>query len=159
MGTKARVLVAVLTLSAGAFVGIAQHEDYREKAYLPTPADVPTLGFGATEGVKMGDTTTPVRALVRLGQDVSKFEAQLRACIGDVALYQHEWDAYVSLAYNIGIGAICKSTLVRKLRQQPPDYAGACAEVDKWVMQAGKRLNGLVRRRAQERAMCEGKSL
>jgi lysozyme len=156
MGTKVRILVAGLTLSAGALVGIAQREDYREKAYLPTPNDVPTVGFGSTEGVRMGDRITPVRALIRLNQEVDHYQTKLRGCIGDVALYQHEWDAYVSLTYNIGIGAACGSTLVKKLRQQPPDYRGACLEILRWDRQAGKQLRGLTARRQAEYRTCMG---
>lgn len=150
-----RVQIAALSLSAAAFVGIAVHESYREKAYLPTPDDVPTIGFGTTDGVKMGDKITVERALVRLLTDADKFQIELKRCIGDVPMHQYEWDAFVSWAYNVGTGAACRSTLVKKLKER--DYAGACAELSKWVYQAGKKLNGLVKRREQERAMCEGR--
>lgn len=153
-----RTTLAALTLSASALVGIAVHEAFRPTAYLPTPNDVPTIGFGTTEGVKMGDRITVERALVRLLADADRFQRELKACIGDVPLHQHEWDAYVSWAYNVGTGAACRSTLVRKLKATPPDYAGACAELDKWIYQAGKPLKGLVKRRAEERALCEGRS-
>ena len=43
-----------------------------------------------------------------------------------VPLHQHEWDAYVSWVYNVSTAAACRSTLVRKLKATPPDYAGAC---------------------------------
>lgn len=151
-----RLQIAALSLSAAAFVGIAVHESYREKAYLPTPDDVPTIGFGTTDGVKMGDRITVERALVRLLSDADKFQIELKRCIGDVPMHQYEWDAFVSWAYNVGTGAACRSTLVKKLKER--DYVGACAELSKWVYQAGKKLNGLVNRREQERAMCEGRS-
>lgn len=151
-----RVALASLALSASALVGIAVHEAFRPAAYLPTPNDVPTIGFGATEGVKMGDKTTVERALVRLLADAAKFQTQLKACIGDVPLHQHEWDAYVSWAYNVGAGAACKSTLVRKLKQTPPDYAGACKELLRWDKQAGRTLPGLTKRRQEEYKQCVG---
>ena len=51
-----RIQLAALTLSAATLVGIAVHEGYRDTAYIPVPGDVPTIGFGTTGGVKMGDT-------------------------------------------------------------------------------------------------------
>jgi lysozyme len=72
-----------------------------------------------------------------------------------VPLFQYEFAAFVSLAYNIGVGAFCGSTLVKKLNAE--DYAGACAEISKWNKFKGKPLLGLTRRRAEERAICEGR--
>ncbi|MBE5527621.1 glycoside hydrolase family 24, partial [Laribacter hongkongensis] len=105
--------------------------------------------------VKMGDRITPPKALARALTDVQKFEGALKQCVR-VPLHQYEYDAFVSLAYNIGSGAFCSSTLVRKLNAG--DYAGACAEIDRWIYAGGKRLPGLVKRRAEERARCEGKA-
>lgn len=153
-----RTSLAALSLSAAALVGIAVHEAYRPVAYLPTPNDVPTIGFGTTGGVKMGDSITVERALVRLLADADKFQAELKACIGDVPLFQHEWDAYVSWAYNVGTGAACKSTLVKKLKQAPPDYPGACKELLRWDKQSGKTLRGLTIRRQQEYQLCMGET-
>ena len=152
---RTRQIAAALTLSASALVGIALHEGYRDTAYIPVPGDVPTIGFGTTEGVKMGDRITPLKALARALSDVQKFEGALKQCVR-VPLHQHEYDAFVSLAYNIGSGAFCGSTLVRKLNAG--DYAGACAEIDRWTYAGGKRLPGLVKRREEERARCEGRA-
>ncbi len=150
---RTRQIAAALTLSASALVGLALHEGYRDTAYIPVPGDVPTIGFGTTESVKMGDRITPPKALARALTDVQKFEGALKQCVR-VPLHQYEYDAFVSLAYNIGSGAFCGSTLVRKLNAG--DYAGACAEIDRWTYAGGKRLPGLVKRRAEERARCEG---
>lgn len=148
-----RIHVAALSLSAAALVGIAVHEGYRDTAYLPTPQDVPTIGFGTTGGVKPGDKITPERALIRLLSDAGKFEQAVKRC-ANVPMYQHEFDAYLSLTYNIGSGAFCSSTLVRKLKAG--DYAGACKEILRWDKQAGKVLPGLTKRRQQEYAQCIG---
>lgn len=149
-----RRTVSGIAASAALLIGIAVHEGYRGEAYVPVPGDRPTIGFGDTHGVQLGDTTDPVRALIRLGEHVDRAQRDMRACIGDVALYQHEWDAYVSLAYNIGTGAFCGSTLVRKLKSG--DYAGACAEIKRWVYFQGRVLPGLVNRREAEYRMCMG---
>lgn len=148
-----RIWIAGLSLSASALVGIALHEGYEPKAYIPVPGDVPTIGFGTTEGVEMGDSITPERALVRLLRDANKFESAVRRC-APVPMYQHEFDAYVSLTYNIGEGAFCRSTLVKKLKAG--DYAGACAEILRWDKFKGKPLPGLTKRRQQEYQQCLG---
>lgn len=150
-----RMAVAALSFSAAGFVGLALHEGYTDRAVISVPGDVPTIGFGTTEGVKPGDRTTPPAALARALRDVGKFEGAIKQCV-TVPLYQHEYDAYTSLAYNIGAGAFCGSTLVRKLNAG--DYAGACAEISRWDKFQGKPLRGLTIRRAEERAKCEGRS-
>lgn len=158
---KARVALASLAISGSALVGMAIHEGYREQAYYATEDErlrrISTIGFGSTEGVQPGDRTTPERALVRLLADASRFEARLRDCIGpEVTLLQREWDAVVSWAYNVGAGAACGSTLVRKL--QAGDYAGACRELLRWDKQSGRTLAGLTKRRQEEYRTCMGEA-
>ena len=152
-----RSSVASLVLSAAALIGIAGWEFYSGEAYYATAHEkargISTLGFGTTKDVKPGDKTTPVRALQQLGKDVNVFEQAMRRCI-TVPLHQYEWDAYVSLTYNIGSGAFCKSTLVRKLNTQ--DYTGACKEILRWNKAGGRVLNGLTKRRQAEYNTCMG---
>lgn len=62
--------------------------------------------------------------------------------------------AFLSFAFNVGTNAFCGSTLARKANAG--DMAGACAELSRWTLAGGKELPGLVRRRAAERAVCEG---
>lgn len=149
----ARVAVAALSISGAAFVGIAVHEGYRETAYIPVPGDVPTIGFGTTGGVTMGDRTTPTQALVRALTDVQRFEGALKTCV-KVPLHQHEYDAFLSLAYNVGAGAFCGSTLVRLLNQG--DYRAACDQILRWDKFKGQPLRGLTLRRQAEHRQCLG---
>lgn len=142
-----------LVLSAAALIGLAGWEGFRDKAY-DDGVGVQTIGFGSTEGVKHGDTITVERALIKLGADVSKHEQGLRACVALIPLYQHEWDAYVSWAFNVGVGAACGSTLVKKLRSG--DYAGACKELLRWNRAGGRALRGLTLRRQAEYKTCTG---
>ena len=106
--TMNRTLIASLTLSASALVGLAVHEGYREDAYYATEHErerkISTIGFGDAQGVKPGQKTDPVRALIRLNQQVNVFEHEMRKCIGDVPMFQHEWNSYVALTFNIGLG-------------------------------------------------------
>ena len=148
-----RLPLVALRLSAVALVGIAGWEGYRSVAYIPVPGDVPTIGFGTTKDVKIGDTIDPVAALQKKIRDVEKFEGAVKQCV-KVPLAQNEYDAYLSLAYNIGSGAFCRSTLVRKLNVE--DYAGACEEILKWDKFKGKPLQGLTNRRQAEYKQCMG---
>jgi lysozyme len=148
-----RKQVATISLSATALVALLLHEGYRENAYTPVAGDVPTIGFGTTSGVKLGDRTSPEKALTVALRDVQRFEGSLKDCV-TVPLHQHEYDAYISLSYNIGSNAFCKSTLVRKLNTQ--DYAGACQEILRWDKFQGKALTGLTKRRQEEHQKCLG---
>jgi lysozyme len=166
---RPRTTVAALGLSAAALVGLVLHEGYSDRAIIPVPGDVPTLGFGSTtraDGtpVRMGDTTTPPRALARALRDIEQFEGALRACV-TVPLAQHEYDAYVSFAYNVGGRAFCQSTLVKKLNAR--DYPGACQELLRWRFFQGKDCataenaglcGGLVKRRDAEYRQCIGET-
>lgn len=145
---------AIVLVASALVVGtIAGYEGYSATAY-DDGVGVQTIGFGATEGVRAGQRTDPVRAVQRLSMDVSSHARRVSACIGEVPLHQAEFDAYVSLAYNIGTSAFCGSTLIKKLRATPPDYPGACAEILRWDYAGGQRLAGLTRRRQAEHRQC-----
>ncbi len=148
-----RTKVAALALSAVALVGLALSEGYTSTAVRPLPGDVPTIGFGTTNGVKMGDTITPPKALERKLEDVKKFEGAIRECVG-APLYPHEYDAYVSLAYNIGTRAFCDSTLVHMLNEER--YEEACQQILRWDKFQGKPQAGLTARRKREHRTCLG---
>lgn len=143
--------IAAISLSATALVAIALHEGYKDMAYIPTPGDVPTIGFGTTNGVKLGDKTTPTQALSRAMVDIQKFEGAVKSCV-QVPLTQGEYDAYISLSYNIGSSAFCNSTLVKRLNQS--EYTLACQEILKWNRFQGKELAGLTKRRQEEYLKC-----
>lgn len=136
MDVNNRIVIAALTFSAAGLVGLAVDEGYREKAY-PDPAygiKVPTIGFGTTEGVTMGDTTTPVQALQRKLEYLQRGEKQFKTCV-HVPLHQAEFDLYTNLYYNIGPTNFCGSTLVKKLNT--PDYRAACDQILGWKYSNG----------------------
>lgn len=149
--TFSRKDIAAISLSASALVAIALHEGYKENAYVPLAGDVPTIGFGTTTGVKLGDKTSPEKALQAALRDIQKFEGALKQCV-KVPLTQGEYDVYISLSYNIGSSSFCRSTLVKKLNQQ--DYQGACQEILRWDKFKGQRLPGLTKRRQEEYLKC-----
>lgn len=126
---------------------VKEFESCRLDAYLPTPEDVPTIGWGSTKGVKLGDVWTQEQADAALLDDLIDAEN----CVNErvkVPLQQEEFDALVSLVYNIGCRNFSSSTLLRKLNDS--DYDGASKEFQRWCKQKGKVLNGLVRRRFAE---------
>lgn len=151
--TQIRRAITALSLSAAGLVGILGYEGYSEQAYIPVPGDVPTIGFGTTEGVKIGDTITPDRAVERAWRDIQEVETAIHQCV-HVPLSQGENDAFTSFAYNVGSQAFCSSTLVKKLNAG--DYKGACEELRRWVFVKGKKVQGLVNRREKEFRMCVG---
>lgn len=145
--------ISALALSAAALVGLVMSEGYTDRAVIPIPGDVPTIGFGSTHGVKLGDTTTPPKALGRALQDVQKFEGAVKKCV-TAPLHQYEYDAYIQLSYNIGEGAFCNSTLVRKVNAL--DYEGGCREILRWDRAGGRQVPGLTKRREAEYRQCMG---
>lgn len=160
MSSGKRMSVGALVLSAAVMAGIAGFEGYRSDAYRPVPGDVPTVGHGTTQypdgsPVKMGDKVTPQRAMELLQHDASKFAKAVQRC-APVPMYQHEYSAMVSLAYNIGEGAFCKSTAAKRLNAL--DYAGACKAILMWDRFKGRPLRGLTIRRQAEYKMCMGET-
>jgi lysozyme len=139
---------------------IAAHEGFRSKPYL-CPAQRPTIGYGSTyydDGrlVTLNDTPiTEAAAMALLRTVAAKFARQIMDAT-KVTLTPSQRDALTSFAYNLGFDALAASTLWRKL--QAGDATGAAAQFDRWVHGGGKVLPGLVKRRAAERALFEGKS-
>ena len=146
-----RTGITTLALSATALVALALSEGYTPRAVQPLPGDKPTIGFGTTDGVRMGDTITPPKALERKLRDVQAFEGAIKQCVR-VPLSQGEYDAYVSLAYNIGSRAFCNSTLVRELNDG--NYTAACAQILRWDRFKGQQIRGLTLRREREYQTC-----
>ena len=114
-----------------------------------------TIGFGTTiypNGIKVkkGDTCTEAQAKSYMAHDLKKFEQAVNGAV-NIPLNQNQFDALVSLAYNIGTGAFNKSTLVKKLNAG--DIRGAADQFDVWINAGGKRMQGLVNRRAREKAL------
>lgn len=156
---KSRLGIGGVAISAALLVAMANHEGFRGEAYYATQDEkqrgISTIGFGSTPNVKPGDKITVERALVLLLADANRYEQAVKRCT-PVPMHQYEFDAYVSLTYNIGEGAYCRSTLAKKLNKY--DYTGACKEILKWDQQSGKVLPGLTKRRKHEYKLCIGES-
>ncbi|MDR1423485.1 MAG: glycoside hydrolase family protein [Azoarcus sp.] len=176
---KARTAVAGLTMMVTGFTAYIGYEGFVGVAAPPVKGDAITYGHGTTKDangnpLKAGATITPVEAVKLAARDVCEHEGPLKKCLAGVALHSHEFDAYMSLALNVGTAAVCGSSIPDKL--QAEDYAAACKTIldfagyctkpkirnaaGRLVCPPGalKKLPGLVRRREAEYRMCMGEA-
>ncbi len=152
---------AVRKKAAGAFVGTAlaataaiqfvgQWEGLRNEAYRDV-VGVWTVCYGETQNVSRGDTYSTAECDAMLGARLEEFEQQLDKClVAQVPVGMKV--ALLSWAYNVGTGAACRSTLVRKANAG--DLRGACNELPRWNRAGGRVIQGLTNRRISERTMC-----
>lgn len=135
------------------FEGCARRRpDGRFEAYpdAGTGAEPWTIGWGATgTGIHSGTVWTQAECDDRLARDLARHAAEVARALDAAPTRQHQFDAMVSFHYNTG--AIARATLTRL--HKAGDFRGAEAEFGKWVHAGGKRLSGLVHRRAAEAAL------
>lgn len=127
---------------------IMDSEGCRLDAYL-CPAKVPTIGYGHTGDVKIGDRITQHQADVILEADLQRFEMAVEQLAP--GLSANQFSALVSFAFNLGVGALEHSTLLRYVLGGQMN--AAAAEFGKWTHAAGAVLPGLVKRREAERVL------
>jgi GH24 family phage-related lysozyme (muramidase) len=145
----------ILSPSQAAIDLMHEFEGCRLTAYAdPGSADGHpwTIGWGSTgPGISKGVVWTQKQADDRFAADVAKFAAKVRDLLAGASTTQAEFDAMVSFAYNVGIGAFGSSTLLKK--HKAGDHAGAQREFARWNKNDGKVMAGLTRRRAAEAAL------
>jgi GH24 family phage-related lysozyme (muramidase) len=125
---RKRVVVGLLSFSAAGLVGLAGHEYYTDDAVIPVKGDVPTYGFGMTHHpdgtpVKVGEKTTPPKALRETLDHIKTSETELKKCV-TAPLFQEEYDELVDHSYQYGARVTCNSSMVS--RANAGDYAGSC---------------------------------
>lgn len=148
------VAVDEMSLSLDGVNLICNFEGLKLSAYDDSTG-VWTIGYGTTrypngQRVSEGDRCTLEQAKAYMQHDLKIFERAVNSAV-KVPLKQNQFDALVSLAYNIGVGAFKNSTLLKKLNLG--DYQEAANQFDVWVNAGGKRLQGLVNRRAIEKKL------
>lgn len=132
---------------------IKKFEGCSLKAYK-CPANVFTIGYGHT-GVVNGKqitpnmTITPLMAETLLAIDLQNFEYAINTL--NLDLNQNQFDSLISFVFNVGIGAFSSSTMLKKLKAK--DYISASNEFDKWIYSKGKKMAGLIKRRAEEKKL------
>lgn len=129
---------------------VACFEGLRQTSYLD-PISIPTICYGETKGVKLGQYATLEQCNGLLAESLQIANKAVDSCV-KAPLPDYRRAALVSFTYNVGGGALCRSTLVRKLNAG--DTIGACNELTRWDMAGGRKLPGLTKRRAAEREMC-----
>lgn len=132
-----------------AVVLVGGFEGLRTVAYRD-PVGIPTVCFGETRGVKMGDRHTADECRDMLAVRLDEFNDGVDRCI-HVPMSDKRRAAVVSFAYNVGTGALCASTFARKLNAGDPN---ACDELLRWNRAGGIVWPGLDRRRRAERQLC-----
>lgn len=125
---------------------IKLHEGLKLKAYR-CPAGVPTIGYGHTKGVKIGQVITETQAHDYLVEDLQ--DAEQTVIRHRLNINQHQFDALVSLVFNIGAGNFANSTLLKKAKKNTND-ATIANEFRKWVYAGGAVMPGLIKRREAE---------
>ena len=116
------------------------------KAYK-CPAGVWTIGYGHTKDVQPGDSWSEDHADHMLEVEMEEYEKYINDLV-TVELNQNQFDAMVSWVYNLGVGNLQSSTLLKVLNAG--DYAGVPEQIMRWNKASGKVLEGLTRRRQAE---------
>jgi len=147
---------AAMKTSATGVALIHGFETFESDAYRDPGSDngLPiTIGWGSTRDeagspIKLGAVWTRERADARFYADLGTYERGVQTALAGAPATQAQFDALVSFAYNVGTQALRGSTLARLHRAG--DYAGARAQFARWDKNDGKKMAGLVRRRAAE---------
>ena len=134
---------------------IKDFEGFSSTSYLDV-VNIPTIGFGNTfysdgRKVKLGDQISKTDALKLLEVVANRDFADKIFPSIKVKVTQSQFDAMVSLAYNIGAGAFLKSTLLKKVNAG--DFTGAGEEFLRWNKANGKEVLGLTKRREREKQL------
>lgn len=140
--------------SANGIAHIKEFEGFRGKRYL-CPAGKWAIGYGhvivdSERATLWNVELTEDQATKLLMKDLVRFEDAVSAMVA-VPLTQGQFDALVSFAYNLGEAKLRSSTLLKLLNAG--DYEGARKQINRWVYSNGKKLDGLIRRRARETEM------
>lgn len=152
MAPQHKVAVISASVLALATPVVVYFEGERLNPYYD-PIGIVTDCVGHTKTAKMGTKNTHEQCMQKLATDFAEHNAGMLSCITQ-PMPDHVHAAMLSFTFNIGVYAFCGSTLAQKLNIG--DFAGACAEMSRWVYAGGQRLPGLIKRRVAERALCEG---
>jgi lysozyme len=153
---KAGALVGAIGVAAAAILSpFVSGWESGGKQHLTAYQDIVgvwTLCDGETLGVKKGDTDTAEGCAIRLDTRLAGFAQEVAKCTPSLKGKDEQWAAATSLAYNIGTGAYCKSTVDRQFDAGNP--RAACDAFTLWNKAGGRVVQGLTNRRAAERTLC-----
>ena len=132
---------------------IKKFEGCEMRAYLDA-VNVPTIAYGRTKNVKLGDTCTQKQAEDWLTEEIKEYQDYIKDLV-KVPLDQSQFDALCSWVYNLGPSNLKSSTLLKKLNAG--EYKDVPEQIKRWNKAGGKVLEGLVRRRNAEALLFERK--
>lgn len=131
---------------------IKKFEGCKLRTYLDA-VDVPTIAYGRTKDVKIGDICTQQQAEDWLEEELVEYEGYVEKAV-TVPLEQHHFDSLVSWTYNLGPSNLTRSSMLRVLNAS--DYDNVPEQIMRWNKAGGRVLAGLVRRREAEAEMFKG---
>lgn len=130
---------------------IGNAESCRTQPYM-CPANVLTVGIGSTTNVQRGKTYTHEEIAYMWVSDIKAAEKCVNLYANGKAMNDNQFSAITSFAFNAGCGNLQTSTLARYANRQ--QWGEMCGQLNRWVYANGKKLNGLVKRRADEHKLC-----
>lgn len=150
--SRLRKAGAITAAGALALAVVGTYEGLRLNSYQDV-IGVWTACYGETKGMRPGLRFTKAQCDSMFEDRLGEFEAGMRRCLTNPdAIPDKPYVAFLSLAYNIGTGAFCRSTVARKANAG--DLRGACDALLAWNRAGGRVIDGLDRRRKEERALC-----
>lgn len=150
--TRLKTLGGLTAVGALAIGLISSSEGLRTKAYRDV-VGVPTICFGETRGVHMGDVTTAQHCKDLLGDAILDYETGMTKCLKDPdAIPAKSYAAFLSFTYNVGPNTFCKSSVAKRINDK--DIKGACNALMLYTKAHGQFIQGLYNRRLEERKMC-----
>lgn len=130
---------------------IGNAESCRTQPYM-CPANVLTVGIGSTTNVQPGKTYTHEEIAAMWAGDMKSAEKCVNLYANGAAMNDNQFSAISSFTFNAGCGNLKSSTLARYANRQ--QWGEMCGQLNRWVYANGKKLNGLVKRRADEYKLC-----
>ena len=133
---------------------LKKFEGCKLDAYLCS-AGVPTIAYGRTKDVKIGDVCTQEEAEMWLEEELQEYEAYVNEMV-EIPLEQCEFDALVCWTYNLGPSNLGASTMLKVLNEGKKNEVPQ--QMKRWNKAGGKVLQGLVRRREAEALLFQGEA-
>ena len=154
MSPRARVMTAAAAGIIAVVAPLTMRSEGEVRQTYRDPVNIPTICYGHTgPDVQPGQRASADECKALLEQDLAAALADVDRCTPGLPIGPRA--AMTDFVYNVGGAKYCGSTMAHKLRAG--DLAGGCAELSRWVNAGGRPLPGLVKRRAAERALCEGR--
>lgn len=141
---------AVIALAAA--VATERPWEGRELRAYRDIVNVLTICYGSTTNVRPGQVATPAECDTMLARDTAAHAEGLAACLTR-PVPPRVFAAFVSFSFNVGVRGACRSRAVAALNAG--NFRAGCAGLSSWVYAGGRRVQGLVNRRAAERRLCE----